>query len=281
MVPYVSCFVLLRRIGVSKAITNNPHRLTRDELNERMLRAMGPDDQRIADEALLFAKANKREIAKRLTDTSIYVPEEYPVSIFMAGSPGAGKTEASLEFLARFEARSVRIDPDVLRAEIPAYTGGNSYLFQRAVSVLVDKLHDQVLKQNQSFLLDGTSANFETVARNIRRSLRRGRFVLILYVYQDPELAWRFVTARQQVEGRNIPLSEFVRQYFSARNVVNRLKIEFGHAVTVDILIKNECGSTRLYKENIQRIDDHVPEIYDQSSLERMLDDMRDINEPV
>jgi predicted ABC-type ATPase len=262
-------------------ITNNPQRLTHDELNERKLRAMGPDDQRIADEALLFAKANRREIAKRLTDTSIYVPEEYPVSIFMAGSPGAGKTEASLEFLARFEARSVRIDPDLLRAEIPAYSGGNSYLFQRAVSVLVDKLHDQVLKQNQSFLLDGTSANFETVARNIRRSLRRGRFVLILYVYQDPELAWRFVTAREQVEGRNIPLSEFVRQYFSARNVVNRLKIEFGHAVTVDILIKNESGSTRLYKENIQRIDDHVPEIYDQSSLERTLDDMRDINEPV
>lgn len=69
---------------------------------------MGPDDQRIADEALLFAKANRREIAKRLTDNSIYVPEEYPVSIFMAGSPGAGKTEASLEFLARFEARSVQ-----------------------------------------------------------------------------------------------------------------------------------------------------------------------------
>ena len=240
---------------------------------------MNSDDQRIADEALAFAKANGREIAKRLTDPSIFPSDDFPVSIFMAGSPGAGKTEASLEFLARFESSSVRIDPDLLRVEVPSYNGGNACLFQRAVSVLVDKLHDRVLRQNQSFLLDGTSSNFEIVARNIRRSLRRERFVLILYVYQDPKLAWTFVTAREQVEGRNIPLDEFVRQYFSAREVINRIKTEFGHAVTVDILIKNESGGTRRYRENVQCIDDHIPEKYDRDSLAGMLNTMRDKNE--
>jgi UDP-N-acetylglucosamine kinase len=240
---------------------------------------MDVDDQRIADEAVAFAKANRKEIVRRLTDPSIFPPEDFPVSIFMAGSPGAGKTEASLEFLARFETASVRIDPDLLRAEFPFYTGGNSYLFQRAVSVLVDRLHDEALKQNQTFLLDGTSANFDIVAGNIRRSLRRKRFVLMLYVYQDPILAWAFVTARERVEGRNIPLHGFVRQYFGARDVVNRLKAEFGHAVTVDILIKNEHGVTRVYKENVRRVDDHIPEKYDQSSLTRMLNAMRDENE--
>lgn len=232
---------------------------------------MEPDDQRVADDAVVFAKANRKEIARRLTDQAVYLPDEFPVSIFMAGSPGAGKTEASLEFLARFEAMSVRIDPDLLRVELPSYTGGNAYLFQRAVSVLVDRIHDQVLKQSQSFLLDGTSANFDVVARNIRRSLKRGRFVLFLYVYQDPALAWQFVKAREQIGGRNIPLEEFVRQYFSARDTINRLKLEFGHAITVDIFIKNEQGLTQVYKENIQRVDDHVPEIYDQASLARML----------
>jgi predicted ABC-type ATPase len=232
---------------------------------------MDSAEQQIADEAVVFAKANRREIARRLTSLSFFPPDDFPVSIFMAGSPGAGKTEASLEFLARFETPTVRIDPDLLRSEIPSYTGGNSYLFQRAISVLVDKVHDQVLKQNQSFLLDGTSANFDVVARNIRRSLRKQRFVLILYVYQDPESAWKFVAAREQVEGRNIPPHEFIRQYFSAREVVNRLKTEFGHAVTVDVLIKNENGTTRMYRENIQRIDDHIPEKYDQTSLARML----------
>ncbi|WP_447651080.1 zeta toxin family protein [Pseudomonas abietaniphila] len=242
---------------------------------------MKPDDQRISDDAVIFAKANRREIAKRLTDPSTYLPDDNPVSIFMAGSPGAGKTEASLEFLSRFDIKSVRIDPDLLRVEIPSYTGSNSYLFQRAVSVLVDRLHDQVLKQRQSFLLDGTSANFDIVARNIRRSLTRGRFILILYVYQDPRLAWKFVTAREQVEGRNIPKTEFVRQYFSARSVVNRLKSEFGHAITVDLLVKNEHGSTQMYRENIQRVDDHISETYDHSSLAGMLENMRDSNEIV
>jgi hypothetical protein len=52
----------------------------------------------------------------------------------------------------------------------------------------------------------------------------------------------------------------FVRQYFSARYVINRLKLEFGHAVTIDILVKNEMGTTQAYKENIQRIDDPIPE---------------------
>jgi UDP-N-acetylglucosamine kinase len=91
-------------------------------------------------------------------------------------------------------------------------------------------------------------------------------------VYQDPALAWKFVMAREQVEGRNIPLSEFVRQYFSARDAVNRLKSEFGHAVTVDVLLKNDKGGTRLYQENVQRVDDHIPENYDSASLLRMLE---------
>lgn len=47
----------------------------------------------IAEAALVFAQANKKPIAKRLTDPRVYLPEESPVSVFMAGSPGAGKTE--------------------------------------------------------------------------------------------------------------------------------------------------------------------------------------------
>ncbi len=59
------------------------------------------DEQRIEDDATSFAKANKKAIAKRLTDPSIYIAEAEPVSVFMASSPGAGKTEAALELLER------------------------------------------------------------------------------------------------------------------------------------------------------------------------------------
>ena len=58
---------------------------------------------RIEQEALAFAKAHKKAIAKRITDKTIYLPEAEPVSVFMAGSPGAGKTEASIELLDRVD----------------------------------------------------------------------------------------------------------------------------------------------------------------------------------
>jgi hypothetical protein len=80
------------------------------------------DDAKLVEQAKAFVRDNRREIAKALTDPNIYLPEEHPVSVFMAGSPGAGKTEASLELLAQYGNRVLRIDPDDLRALIRATT---------------------------------------------------------------------------------------------------------------------------------------------------------------
>lgn len=95
--------------------------------------------------------------------------------------------------------------------------------------------------------------------------------MLVLYVYQRPELAWKFVKARELLEGPKIPLSDFVRQYFAARDVVNRLKDRFGKAIEIDLLLKNTAGSHRSYEANIERIDYHVPETYDRAALEQKL----------
>ena len=154
-------------------------------------------ERRIKEEALDFARSRKKAIARRFADKTIYLPEEEPVSVFMAGSPGAGKTEASVELLESIDGPAIlRIDPDELRSQFDGYTGDNAYLFQRAVSVLVEKIHDLALEQGQSFLLDGTLSNYEKASHNIARSLRKRRVVQILYVYQDPCLAWQFVQAR-------------------------------------------------------------------------------------
>ncbi len=53
---------------------------------------------------------------------------------------------------------------------------------------------------------------------------KRGRTVQILYVYQEPILAWNFVQRREAVEGRGILPEHFIKQYFAARDVVNTLK---------------------------------------------------------
>lgn len=126
------------------------------------------------------------------------MPDQEPVSVFMAGSPGAGKTEASKSLLSKLEnvekgRKILRIDPDELRMEFEDYSGNNSWVFQPAVSILVDKIHDFALEQRQSFILDGTLSSYGKAEENIDRSLRRNRRVQILYVYLTPEQAWEFV----------------------------------------------------------------------------------------
>ena len=226
------------------------------------------DEQRIWDDAIAFARSNKKAIGRRLTSIDIYPAEEEPVSVFMSGSPGAGKTEASIALVTLFSNSAIlRIDPDELRSEFPEYRGGNAYLFQGAVSILVSKILDFALDRRQSFLLDGTLSNLDVARQNVDRSLAKGRYVQILYVYQNPLLAWEFVKAREQAEGRRILVEHFVEQYFAARDVVNRLKLEYGKDIHVDLLQKHIDNSDRLYKAGVEKIDYHIPERFTREQL--------------
>jgi len=236
--------------------------------------ALTTEEERIKKNAINFAKSHKKTIAKELTDKKIFRPEANPVSVFMAGSPGAGKTEASKNLIARLSedrCQVLCVDPDELRCRFEDYSGDNSWLFQGAISILVEKTHDLALKQKQSFLLDGTLSHYGVAKKNIGRSLNKGRMVQILYVYQEPHLAWEFVKARESVEGRRIEPRYFIDQYFSARLVVNRLKTEYRAGIRVDLLLKNNDNSHRLYKANIDQIDNHVPEKYTRDDIEAMI----------
>jgi UDP-N-acetylglucosamine kinase len=228
-------------------------------------------EQKVCDEALAFARSNRKAIAARFCNVDLYPPEECPVSVYMAGSPGAGKTEASIELIANLGGQVLRIDPDELRDELPGYTGDNAWLFQRAVSVLVDRILDTALQQSQTFLLDGTLTHYEKAVANIDRSLRKGRAVQVLYVYQEPGQAWQFVQAREALDGRRIHPETFIDQYFAARDVVNRLKRHFDGNIRIDLLLKNIDGSNRTFVNNVDQIDSYVPEKYDHTTLRTLL----------
>ena len=73
------------------------------------------------------------------------------------------------------------------------------------------------------------------------------------------------------VEGRRINRLDFITQYFAARDVVNRLKTRFGSNVRVDLLHKNTDNSHRLYKAGVDQIDNHIPEKYKRTDLEKLL----------
>src|SRR3989344_5342913 len=140
------------------------------------------NEEEIKQKAEEYARVHRNHIAKELTSTSVYTPETIPTSVFMAGSPGAGKTELSKRLIEILEQQNerkvVRIDGDELRSLMPGYTGKNSYLFQTAISLIVERMHDMVLDHKQTFLLDGTFSHYNKAASNIQRSLSKGRPVL-------------------------------------------------------------------------------------------------------
>lgn len=113
---------------------------------------MTPLERSISERALIFAKANRTRIARELACLTKYPGENYPVSVFMAGSPGAGKTEVSKSFIRLMEeggSSALRIDPDDFREYFPDYTGANSSLFQRGVTAMVERTVDLVYQQRR------------------------------------------------------------------------------------------------------------------------------------
>jgi len=233
--------------------------------------------KQIKDAAILFAKKNKLRIAKTLTDPNHFAPSKIPVSIFMAGSPGAGKTEFSKGLLGFFGTRrpnAIRIDSDELRSYFPEYIGGNSKLFQGGVSILVEKIHDLALKNGQNFILDGTFWQQNKAFQNIDRSLAKNRLVFIFYIYQAPKVAWNFAKKRELLEGRRIPKYAFIEQFIGARKTVNYVRSKYGSEVAIYFVEKNYEKNTVKQLTEIklgQSVDQYIPNIYTKKALNKIL----------
>ncbi len=211
----------------------------------------------LSEEAIKYVKDNKKKILSDFVNEELLESRDVPVSFFMAGSPGAGKTEFSknwvklLDDLMKSKKSSnfkiARIDPDEIRSILPGYNGKNSNLFQDAVSLVVNKIYDFVLTKKYNILLDGTFSKFDQAKNNIERSLRKNREVHIFYVYQDPIKAWEFSKKREILEGRKIELDVFVEEFFSAKDSVDKIKEHYGKRVVVDLIKKD-------YQNKVEKI---------------------------
>ncbi len=224
-------------------------------------------DEQVHDAAVKFIKSHKKELIEQFASDKNYLQEKNPVSIFMAGSPGAGKTEFSRRFLKVNKLNMVRIDADDVKEFIPQYNKKNSSDVQGASSLGVEKIYDYVLKAKKSAILDGTFAYYKKVKENIERSLKYGRYVSIFYVYQDPLVAWEFTKAREVIEGRNVPKNVFVDSLFQAKENVNKIKLEFGKNVHLDVIVKNFENSTEETHIGVENVDQYVTINYSRSVL--------------
>jgi len=228
------------------------------------------------EDALAFAKAHQKELIGKLCDLEKYPPSTKPFTLFMAGSPGSGKTEFSKSFLKQLSIEEpsqkvVRLDTDELRELLPQYSGDNSDAVQAAATLLFDKAFDFIQEKKLNAIIDATFASPKSV-QNVERALGRGRKVGILYLYQDPVIAWDYTKKREKLEGRKVPKQIFINAYFSAKNNVNQVKLQFGDQIELNLFEKDkENNFVKKAKFNIQSLDEYLKEGYTKDVLEKIL----------
>jgi len=154
-----------------------------------------------------YIKKNKKEIIEKFASLSKYPSVEDPFTILMAGSPGAGKTEFSKNFIISLSKNNnskyrkiVRIDADDVKKIIPGYNGKNAKKLHKASIIGLEILFSSVLRNKQDVLIDGTLCNYDKACENINRSLKRSRKISIFYIYQDPLIAWEFVKKEKKLK---------------------------------------------------------------------------------
>ena len=232
---------------------------------------MSEEEQKLIEEAERYIKDHKRELIARFADTATYLQVECPISLFMAGSPGAGKTEASKRLITQFaDTPPVRIDADEIRALFPGYTGANSHLFQRACTIGVHRLFNHVLDKKLNAILDGTFG-YEGAMENIERSLKRGRDVVVYYVFQDPAVAWEFTRIREAQEGRRVPKDVFISAFIRARDNVEKAKVHFGDRIELHVTIKDFTRNFEQIFPDVSGLDPYLPKRHTKEELENLL----------
>ena len=234
---------------------------------------MSEEEQKLIEQAYEYIKLHKAQLIERFANPKIYKPDSQPVSLFMAGSPGAGKTEVSKRLIELFGSNlPVRIDADDIRTMFPNYTGSNSHIFQRACTLGINILFNHVLHNNINASVDGTFA-YERAMENIERSLKHNRRVVIYYLFQDPLVAWKFTQVREGKEGRRVSKEVFINASIRARDNVDKTKAYFGDKIELNLFIKDFSKDFEKLYDNIERLDKYIPKVYTKEELEKLLYD--------
>lgn len=227
------------------------------------------DNQKI-EEAFSWIKLHEDQVIKEFAGDAELVADIQPTTLFMAGSPGAGKTEISKRLIEKFKQKPIRIDADDIRLLCPGYTGSNSHLFQKAANKGVNILYDHALYNSLNVILDGTFA-YADALKNIERSLKRNRKVEIYFIYQDPLQAWDFTKKRELVEKRKVSKKVFIESFLKSQKNVNLAKTQFKGRIQLHLIIKDfEKGIEKL-QLNIQRVEDYIKKHYTNDELNKIL----------
>ena len=212
-----------------------------------------------------WIQKHKREFINDLIKKSGAVPDDNPSAIFMAGLPGAGKTEFSKNLISNLRLNVVRLDMDEIATNIEGYKPEAADKYREGASSLLNGTFDAVVKQGLDFIMDGTFSS-KYARRNVNRAINHGYSVKIIYIYQDPKLAWRFTLEREKVEHRSIDLDGFIESYFNTiQNVRDILSTVPVGKIALDIILKDSYNKSREVRPNVlaNDIDKIINNCYD------------------
>ncbi len=150
-----------------------------------------------------------------------------PVAFVMAGVPGAGKTEFLDSLVEELEQEKqygefVRIDLDQIVTIYPEYTPKTYAKFRSQGSSVLARCIDELRHKRYNMMIDGTfSGEAGSSVRNVEKLLSNGYRVIMVYMYDKPEIAWNYTQLREQETDRGITINGFIH---ACKNVSVNLK---------------------------------------------------------
>ena len=217
-----------------------------------------------------WANKNKKLIAREFVRKIDHEPAEEPSGIFMAGLPGAGKTEFTVELIKSFDPEPLRIDMDEIAQMIEGYKPEIADKFRGGASIIMSRIYDEIVKKKIDFVFDGT---FSSVGadKNLSRALDHGYKVKVYYIHQLPEVAWRFTKDRELLEHRAIDKEGFVATYFKLQENLNQL-CKTHKDVTISLIVKDAKNRVGMRKENINaNLFNELPEFLTEEQLRAVI----------
>lgn len=155
-----------------------------------------------------------------------------PIYIIVAGSVGSGKS-----FVTKRDLKNIKtIDPDAFTMELGdgVYDSKN---VAKSMS-LVKKETEEMFKNGQSFLQQGTAANLQSTINKLKKAKQSGFITVLFYVDTDIEQAMKQVEKRVASggHGSTIDLKKIETTSNSARLTFRALSgVDFDKATAEDL----------------------------------------------
>ncbi len=224
------------------------------------------------NDAIKWAKDHKKSFARQIIRQSGVEKSLKPTAIFLAGLPGSGKTELTKGLISNLKIKVIRLDMDEIASQIDTYTPQQADKYRAGASMLLSRTFDMVVKGGYDFIMDGTFGG-KSAVQNIGRALSHGYDVKMIYIYQEPKVAWRYTKAREKVEHRAIDMKGFIESYYKTIENMKTVGEKFGGKVSVDLVVKDQKNRIKqvYFGVMVKDIDSFVKIEYNKDELGRSI----------